>query len=159
CRAGTAGPVFFGDGRVEDHAWVRSNSEGHSHPVGKLRPNAWGLFDLYGNNAEHCSDWFGDYPPGTVADPAGPASGLFRVLRGAGYADEGMGSGDRYSASPAWSMSHFGFRVVCEAVGERRGVPRFATLIDADLKGYEAWLGRTREDGMRPVFVQARAAG
>jgi WD40 repeat protein/CubicO group peptidase (beta-lactamase class C family) len=159
CRAGTATPFSFGDGKIEDHAWVRSNSEGHAHPVGKLRPNAWGLFDLYGNHAEFCADWFGDYPDGTVADPTGTADGRFRVIRGGGVINEAPESGDRFNASPAWSMSHFGFRVVCEAAGERRPAPRFATLIDADAKAYEAWLGRLRDDGLRPVFVQVRDAG
>jgi CubicO group peptidase (beta-lactamase class C family)/tRNA A-37 threonylcarbamoyl transferase component Bud32 len=34
----------------------------------------------------------------------------------------------------------------------------FNTLLDADLKMYEAWLARMRTDGLRPVFVQARDA-
>jgi WD40 repeat protein/CubicO group peptidase (beta-lactamase class C family) len=159
CRAGTATAHFFGDGRFEDYAWVLSNSEGRSHPVGRLRPNPWGLFDLYGNHAEFCSDWYGDYPAGTVADPAGPAAGDFRVIRGGGHFDAAPDSGSRFSASPDFAMSHFGFRVACEAVRDRAPAHRFTTLIDADLKGYEAWLGRLRGEGFRPVFVQVRDAG
>jgi WD40 repeat protein/CubicO group peptidase (beta-lactamase class C family) len=159
CRAGSAGPWSFGDGAIEDHAWVLSNSGRRSHPVGTRRPNAWGLCDLYGNHAEFCGDWFGDYPAGTVADPTGAASSGFRVIRGAGFIDEATESGSRYSADPTLAMSHFGFRVVCEVARERRSAPRVVTLIDADAREYEAWLARLRADGLRPAFVQARDAG
>ncbi len=39
-----------------------------------------------------------------------------------------------------------------------KGAPRFATVIDADAKAYEAWLARMRADGLRPVSLHVRDA-
>jgi formylglycine-generating enzyme required for sulfatase activity len=64
---------------------------GGTAPVGSYPPNAWGLYDMHGNAAEWCSDWW-DYYYGTgtssvpaVTDPVGPGSGTHHVVRGGGH--------------------------------------------------------------------------
>jgi tetratricopeptide (TPR) repeat protein len=44
CRAGSDGNYCFGDGviRLRHYAWYNYNSRCTTHPVGQLRPNAWG---------------------------------------------------------------------------------------------------------------------
>ena len=44
----------------------------------------WGLKNTLSGPREWCYDWYGDYHPGEVADPVGPAYGLTKVVRGGG---------------------------------------------------------------------------
>src|SRR5262249_2863203 len=61
-------------------AWYAGNSEDETHPVGKKKPNAWGLYDVQGNVRELVEDWYGNnfYTSSPVADPTGPAPGQQR---------------------------------------------------------------------------------
>jgi formylglycine-generating enzyme required for sulfatase activity len=56
-RAGTATDRYFGDdlARIDDYSWHRDNNRGHHpEPIGRLRPNDFGLFDAIGNVEELC---------------------------------------------------------------------------------------------------------
>lgn len=68
-------------------AWYEANSGGRTHPVGEKKPNAWGLYDIFGNVLEWVDDW---YAPDTYAetgrtDPAGPGAGSYKVYRGCAW--------------------------------------------------------------------------
>jgi formylglycine-generating enzyme required for sulfatase activity len=81
CRAGTDVDL---PSDILEMAWVKDNFGLEMHPVGKKRPNAWGIFDMQGNAEEWVNDWYDkDYYRRTPAeDPKGPATGTTRVLRG-----------------------------------------------------------------------------
>lgn len=78
-RAGTTGEAY---GPLDEIAWYRANGSGTTHPVGKKRPNPFGLYDMLGNVWQWCQDWFGPYSAETSTDPQGAAKGDRRVTRG-----------------------------------------------------------------------------
>lgn len=49
-RAGSATALnFSGDvTELDRYAWYKANSGNSTHPAGKKKPNAWGLYDMYG---------------------------------------------------------------------------------------------------------------
>lgn len=90
CRAGTTGNCFFtgGESELGQYAWYRNNSDEKTHKGGTKKPNPFGLYDMYGNVAEWCHDFYdpGYYSISPENNPQGPKSGNKRVLRGGSWA-------------------------------------------------------------------------
>ena len=84
CRAASSTRFFFGDDgkALGDYAWYDDNSGNKTHPVGRKRPNAWGLYDMLGNAWEWCQDWYGAdyYAKSPTDDPTGPPAGTGRSI-------------------------------------------------------------------------------
>ncbi|HJZ41737.1 MAG TPA: SUMF1/EgtB/PvdO family nonheme iron enzyme [Bacteroidales bacterium] len=155
-RAGTATPYFF-EGKPDrfdkkgiraklsknDTAFINTYVVYHENSPGKTQEpafvdaNPFGLKNMGGNVAEFCSDWYQpdayqQYPSGILNNPAGPASGVERVIRGGSFRDPAgkiRSAARDYTRTVSWLRTdpqmpksiwwysdcfHVGFRVVCE---------------------------------------------
>ena len=64
CRAGTVTSRYYGlsDTLLAQYAWYEANGQNRTWPVGSLKPNDFGLFDMHGNAWDWCDDSYQDYP-------------------------------------------------------------------------------------------------
>ena len=116
-------------------AWYKLNSGHEPHEVAKTKPNAWGLYDMFGNVREWVHDF---YSPGyaeaakksPAVNPKGPKTGTVHVVRGGDYRSapkelrcaaracqqEWWQDGDPQIPKSVWwlpEMDIVGFRVAC----------------------------------------------
>lgn len=82
--------------------------------VDSFSPNKWGLYNIHGNVAEWCFDYYGAYDLENTDNPSGPTTGTLRVNRGGGWNDyaKHLRCAYRASTTPDQKMSNIGFRVV-----------------------------------------------
>ena len=151
CRAGSDRMYYYSDwlpnnaqqSDINVWCWNVTNSKDGPHPVGLQPPNSWGLYDIHGNVAEICLDFFDNTDgwidrmsvsdgadnsdahtdPVGVARPTTPIVGdlkpeTTRVKRGGDYSvvygRQSCGSRD-YSYGGYTGVSP-GMRLVCPAV-------------------------------------------
>ncbi len=86
------GYLYPGSNEAEE-VFIYKGNENLSDPsfstyeVGSLYPNELGLYNMAGNVAEICLDWYGDYELTDQVDPIGPATGKYHVKRGGDITD------------------------------------------------------------------------
>jgi formylglycine-generating enzyme required for sulfatase activity len=80
------GYLFSGSDDCYKVAWTGWDFVNKTASVGKKFPNELGTYDMSGNVAEWCLDWFGSsFPQNPETNPTGPATGRYKVIRGGYY--------------------------------------------------------------------------
>ncbi len=98
------------------YALFKGNSGYHPNPVATKKPTPPGIYDLFGNEAEWCYDWYDDtyYAKSPRRDPLGPPNGQMKVVRGGSWATlaKSISPSNRRAAGPDNNNITIGFRVV-----------------------------------------------
>jgi Uncharacterized conserved protein len=83
---------------------------------GQYLVNNWGIYDMHGNLAELCLDYYAGYSADSQTDPKGPSTGTLRVQRGGDWEDiaSECRSARRVGIDSNYHHQTFGFRVVVE---------------------------------------------
>jgi formylglycine-generating enzyme required for sulfatase activity len=119
-RAGTTTARFYGDdpSLLTSYAWYTMNSDDALWPAGRLRPNPWGFYDVYGNVMEWCQAQFAAYP--SMSGRTVVPDDQFRldfsqgaVIRGGAYRStfRENRSAKRFYEPPAERLSFIGLRL------------------------------------------------
>ncbi len=113
CRAGTTTAYSWGDDpqKTSDYAWFWDNCDGKYQPVGKKKPNPWGLHDIHGNVMEWVLDGYAAYSEKekTIKSPyIPPSKNIYpRVARGGSWYDppEMLRSAVRFQSDSTWKIA------------------------------------------------------
>ncbi len=116
CRAGTDTAYSFGAeaAGLEEAGWYFDNADDQYQPVGKKKPNAWGLHDMHGNVAEwvldaYDADWYKALArkQQPVRNPINWPTRLYpRVVRGGSWDDDPdrLRSAARRASKKSWKV-------------------------------------------------------
>jgi len=123
CRAGAITRRFYGSSEelLRNYGWYAGNSQVRAHPVGRLKPNDFGLFDMHGNIWQWCQEkalasrpWEGKPAPTEDREDTDPVEELHgRPLRGGAFYDQPpfLRCTSRRSERPYMVDDYFGMRV------------------------------------------------
>jgi formylglycine-generating enzyme required for sulfatase activity len=131
CRAGTETTYSFGEAvdLLGKYAWYAANSSGRSQPVGTVRPNDKGLFDMHGNLLEWCQNVY-------VIKSGAPGNKIIEDIEDNLTLNRDRPDSTNNRESRVWRGGKFDF---------------IGVLVRSASGGYGTPLGRGRFSGFRPA--------
>jgi formylglycine-generating enzyme required for sulfatase activity len=130
CRGFAVGETYPWGNREPKPADARYNSLDGPSPVCSYPKTNLGLCDIIGNVWEWTSDFYGKdyYAESPVANPPGPKTGIYRVLRGGSWFDEPsfLACSYRTWARPNERSPNIGFRCAVSFSGAKAVRPAAA---------------------------------
>lgn len=113
----TKGYNLSGGNFAERYAIYRKNSNFRTAKVASKDPNELGIYDMSGNVAEWCNDWYDKnyYQVRPQINPPGPENGNYKVVRGGSFLSPNelhLSVYIRYRVDPDLSTYYIGFRIV-----------------------------------------------
>jgi formylglycine-generating enzyme required for sulfatase activity len=126
CRAGATTQFSYGNTLGSDQANFNGRfpfggapggpNRERAVPVGSYKANSWNLYDMHGNIAEWCLDWYDPayYGNSDKSDPLGPKEGKLKVVRGGSWSQKAssLRSARRAGYNPTMRLNTIGFRCV-----------------------------------------------
>jgi eukaryotic-like serine/threonine-protein kinase len=121
CRAGAVTSRYYGNSPelLGKYGWYVDNSGERTWPVGLLKPNDFGLFDMHGNVWCWCQETQRPYPKTTHGKPMDDVEDeleidakKLRVVRGGSFSARisEMRCAQRYAALPDYRLDLVGIR-------------------------------------------------
>jgi len=93
--------TYSGGNNISEVSWYNNNSNSVIHPVGELKPNSRGIFDMSGNAREWCANliW-----------------GSFRIMKGGDFLSNENNCALYYhiGSNPAYTGKNYGFRIMLQ---------------------------------------------
>jgi formylglycine-generating enzyme required for sulfatase activity len=122
CRAGTVTSWYYGESEelLRKYAWYMKNAARRTWPVGSLKPNDLGLFDMHGNVWAWCQERYkaesavpDGQVPSDVEDSLEVVETELRVLRGGSFPDAPaeVRAARRIPVHAGRSINYAGFRL------------------------------------------------
>ena len=108
------GYQYAGSNELSEVGWYHGNSNNITHPVGELKANEIGLYDMSGTVYEWWQDWYGEYSRNPQINPTGPCNGHNRVIRGGSWLGDirDCRLSYRYFVAPQLRNFTYGLRLV-----------------------------------------------
>lgn len=118
CRAGTNTRYCFGDNESElgEYAWY-DDAKNNTRPIGKKKPNSWGIYDMHGNVSEWVDDtWHENYYGAPIDGSAWKTHNSVGVIRGGSWwhRAENCRSAIRKKLETDTCNNNLGFRLLME---------------------------------------------
>jgi formylglycine-generating enzyme required for sulfatase activity len=82
------GRYGYNSGYLSETADELGGYDSYYSSVGSYLPNNWGIYDMHGNIAEWCLDWYEEDISLFTSDPVGPTSGFYRIKRGGSFREQ-----------------------------------------------------------------------